>query len=55
MMGHFFTINAPAIISHILGYISMLTSLSGCGTVMLPTLNLTDLGEELASNIKEIQ
>ena len=56
MMGHFFTINAPAIIfPYIRGYISMLTSLSGCGTVMLPTLNLTDLGEELASNIKEIQ
>lgn len=56
MMGHFFTINAPAIIfPYIRGYISMLTSLSGCGTVMLPTLNLTDLGKELASNIKEIQ
>lgn len=56
MMGHFFTINAPAIIfPYIRGYISMLTSLSGCGTVMLPTLNLTDLGKELASNIKEIK
>ena len=53
-LGAFFTMNAPAIIfPYIRGYISMLTSLSGCGNVLLPTLNLTSLGEKLAQNIKE--
>ena len=55
-LGAFFTMNAPAIIfPYIRGYISMLTSLSGCGTVLLPTLNLTSMGEKLAQNIKEVK
>lgn len=48
--------NAPAIIfPYIRGYISMLTSLSGRGTITLPTLNLTEVGKELISNITEIE
>lgn len=53
-IGQYFTVNAPAIIfPYIRGYISMLTSLSGMGNIVIPTLNLTDLGKELAENIED--
>lgn len=52
-IGKFFTLNAPAILfPYLRGYISMLTSLSGIGSVVLPVLNLTQLGKELAANIE---
>ena len=52
--GHYFVINAPAILfPYIRGYISMITSLSGIGNILLPTLNLEGLAEELSKNIEE--
>ena len=55
-LGRFYTINAPAIIfPYIRGYISMLSSLSGITPILLPTLNLQQVGLELAGNIEEIK
>lgn len=46
-------INAPALVfPYIRAYISTLTTLSGLPTVMLPTMNLTEVGKELKNNIK---
>ena len=54
MLPHYFAVNAPAILfPYIRAYISLLTSLSGVGTVLLPTLNLSSLSKELLNNIKE--
>lgn len=54
MLPHYFAVNAPAILfPYIRAYISLLTSLSGIATVLLPTLNLSSLGKELLKNIKE--
>ncbi|WP_042369767.1 protein-export chaperone SecB [Bacteroides neonati] len=51
-LGIFFTANAPALIfPYIRAYVCMLTSLSGAGSVVLPTLNLVDVGRELATKI----
>lgn len=51
-LGAFFTINAPALIfPYIRAYICMLTSLSGAGSIVLPTLNLIDVGKELSQKI----
>lgn len=48
----YFTINAPAILfPYVRAYVSLLTSLSGKGTVNLPTLNLSGLSGELKKNI----
>jgi preprotein translocase subunit SecB len=48
----YFLINAPAILfPYIRAYISSLTSISGVETVILPTLNLTQLKETLFKNI----
>lgn len=48
----YFILNAPAIMfPYIRGYITMLTSLSGIGTITLPLLNLVKLSKELAENI----
>lgn len=50
----FFAINAPAILfPYVRAYISLLSSLSGIDAILLPTLNLSSLGEELLQNIKE--
>ena len=50
----YFTLNAPAILfPYIRAYVSLLTSLSGKGTVNLPTLNLSGLTKELKNNIKD--
>jgi len=49
----YFILNAPAIIfPYIRAYISSLTALSGMPTLILPTLNLSQLGETLKSNIE---
>lgn len=49
---NFFTLNAPAILfPYIRAYVSLLTSLSGKGTVNLPTLNLSGLADKLRNNI----
>ena len=49
---NYFTLNAPAIIfPYIRAYISSLTALSGASTLLLPTLNLTPLGESLKNKI----
>lgn len=51
----FFTLNAPAILfPYVRSYISSLTSVSGVDTVIIPTLNLTKLKEELEANIKVV-
>lgn len=49
----YFTTNAPAILfPYVRAYVSLLTSLSGKGTINLPTLNLSGLAGELWDNIK---
>lgn len=53
-LGAFFTINAPALVfPYIRAYICMLTSLAGAGSVVLPTLNLIEVGKELSKKIVE--
>ena len=48
----YFILNAPAItFPYIRAYISTLTALSGVSTLLLPTLNLTPLGESLKNDI----
>lgn len=48
-------VNAPAILfPYIRAYITTLTTLSGINPVILPTLNLSVLGEELKKNTKEV-
>jgi preprotein translocase subunit SecB len=50
----YFLTNAPAILfPYVRAYISSLTSISGITTVIIPTLNLTFLKEELSKNITE--
>jgi preprotein translocase subunit SecB len=52
---NYFCINAPAIVfPYIRAYISTLTALSGTDTLILPTLNLTEMGEVLKKNITGI-
>lgn len=49
----FLTLNAPAILfPYVRAYVSLLTSLSGKGTINLPTLNLSGLADKLKENIK---
>jgi len=51
-LGIYFIVNAPAIMfPYIRSYISTLSSLSGIPTIILPTLNMTSLAEELSKNI----
>jgi len=48
----FFTVNAPAIVyPYIRAYIATLTAQSGIGTVTMPSMNLTPLGDILKKNI----
>jgi preprotein translocase subunit SecB len=55
-LSNFFYINAPAILfPYIRAYISTLTTLSGIPTVTLPTLNLTNLAEELERNTERVE
>jgi preprotein translocase subunit SecB len=52
----FFIVNAPAIIfPYIRAYISSLTALSGMPTLNLPTLNLSQVGENLKGNIAIVE
>ena len=52
-MDSYFILNAPAIIfPYLRAYISTLTVLSGMPALTLPTLNLSDLGQELKNNIE---
>ncbi len=55
-LSNFFYVNAPAILfPYIRAYISTLTTLSGINTVILPTINLTSLCDNLKDNTKEIE
>jgi preprotein translocase subunit SecB len=50
-LNSFFYVNAPAILfPYIRAYISTLTTLSGLKPLILPTLNLSNLGKELEDN-----
>ncbi len=50
-LSNYFYINAPAIIfPYLRSYVSALTALSGCRTILLPPLNLTSLGKDLKQN-----
>lgn len=52
---NFLYINAPAILfPYLRAYISSLTTLSGIRPIVLPTLNLTALKEDLESNTEEV-
>lgn len=52
----FLVINAPAILfPYIRSYISALTALSGTDTIVLPTLNLMSLKNELENKIEYIE
>jgi preprotein translocase subunit SecB len=52
-LSDYFLTNAPAILfPYARAYISSLTSISGIMTVIIPTLNLIYLKEELKGNIK---
>jgi len=52
---NFLYINAPAILfPYLRAYISSLTTLSGIRPIVLPTLNLTALKEDLQSNTEEV-
>jgi preprotein translocase subunit SecB len=50
-LSNYFYINAPAIIfPYIRSYISALTALSGCSTIILPPMNVSSLGKHLEKN-----
>jgi len=50
-LGNYFFVNAPAIIfPYLRSYISALTALSGCSTIILPPMNLVSLGKKLEEN-----
>lgn len=52
MLGGLFCINAPAIMfPYIRAYISTLTALSGIDTVIVPTLMMAPLKEEILQSI----
>ncbi|WP_339888942.1 protein-export chaperone SecB [uncultured Flavobacterium sp.] len=51
-----FVVNAPAIVfPYVRAYISSLTALSGMPTLNLPTLNLSNVGEQLKNNIEIVE
>lgn len=55
LLKHFFYKNAPAIIfPYVRAYISSLTTLSGIPTILLPTINLSGLSEEIEKNTEII-
>ena len=55
-LNNYFFINAPALLfPYIRAYISTLTNLSGFEPINLPTLNMTQIGEDLKANTKEIK
>ena len=51
-----FIVNAPAIVfPYLRAYINSLTALSGMPPLVLPTLNLSPIGESLRGNIEEVE
>lgn len=53
---NFFTLNAPAIaFPYIRAYITNLSAQSGLLSIILPTFNLTAMGEKLKENIQIIE
>lgn len=56
VLGSYFFTNAPAILfPYVRSYIAALTALSGLPTINIPTLNLTNLGNELRENTTVIE
>jgi|LGVF01.1.fsa_nt_gb preprotein translocase subunit SecB len=54
-LDNFFYISAPAILfPYIRSYITSLSALSGVTPIILPTMNLTHLSEELKNNTEKI-
>ena len=54
-LSDFLFVNAPALLfPYLRAYISTLSTLSGINPVVLPTLNLISLKDDLASNIEEV-
>lgn len=54
-LSNFLFVNAPAILfPYLRAYISSLTTLSGIKPIVLPTLNLTSLREDLESNTEDV-
>ena len=54
-LSNFLFVNAPAILfPYLRAYISSLSTLSGIHPIILPTLNLTSLRDDLESNIEEV-
>ena len=52
-LNHYFYLNAPALLfPYIRAYIATLTNLSGLGAINLPTLNMSQIGENLRENTK---
>lgn len=50
-LSNYFYVNAPAIIfPYLRSYISALTALSGCKTIILPPMNVISLGKDLEKN-----
>ena len=48
---NYFYVNAPAIVfPYLRSYISALTALSGCKTIILPPINIIPLGKDLEAN-----
>lgn len=56
MLENYFFINAPALLfPYIRAYISTITNLSGVKPVTLPTLDITELGENLRKNTQVVE
>jgi preprotein translocase subunit SecB len=52
-LSKFFSLNAPAIMfPYIRAYISTITTLSGIPTMLIPTLNVSNLADEICKQIK---
>lgn len=50
-ISNYFFVNAPALIfPYVRAYVSALTALSGTNVIILPTLNMTAIGNELKEN-----
>jgi preprotein translocase subunit SecB len=50
-LSNYFYVNAPAIIfPYLRSYISALTALSGCRTIIIPPMNIMNLGKDLERN-----
>ena len=52
VLNSFFCANAPAIMfPYVRAYITSLTALSGIDAIIIPTLNMTQLGEEIKNSL----